>query len=57
MLAVIGSLVFLANRDWQAGGNQGPDALAAAFDAYTDVVIPALAGHWPRLSNAGLAAA
>lgn len=46
MLAVIGSLVFLANRDWQAGGNQGPDALAAAFDAYTDVVSPALAGHW-----------
>jgi AcrR family transcriptional regulator len=46
LAAVIGSLVFLANRDWRGGDNQGPDAMAAAFDAYADEVITALAGHW-----------
>ena len=46
LAAVIGSLVFLANRDWRAGGDQGPDAMSAAFDAYADEVISALAGHW-----------
>jgi AcrR family transcriptional regulator len=46
LAAVIGAMVFLANKDWQAGQDQGSDALAAAFDAYADAVIPALAGHW-----------
>ena len=46
LAAVIGSLVFLANRDWRAGDDQGPEAMSAAFDAYADQVIPALAGHW-----------
>ncbi len=46
LAAVIGSLVFLANRECRADGNQGPDAMAAAFDAYADEVMPALAGHW-----------
>jgi AcrR family transcriptional regulator len=48
LAAVIGSLVFLANRDWRAGDDQSPEAMSAAFDAYADEVIPALAGHWAR---------
>ena len=44
--AVIGALVFLANKDWQASDTESPEDLAAAFDAYADAVIPALAGHW-----------
>lgn len=31
---------------WQASGTESPEDLAAAFDAYADAVIPALAGHW-----------
>src|SRR5215469_6653189 len=46
LAAVIGAMVFLANKDWQASGEESPADLAAAFDAYADVVIPALAGHW-----------
>ena len=46
LAAVIGSLVFLANRDWRAGDDQGPEAMSAAFDVYADLVLPALAGHW-----------
>jgi AcrR family transcriptional regulator len=46
LAAMIGALVFLANRDWQAGGNQDPEALVAAFDAYADAALPALSGHW-----------
>ena len=46
LAAMIGALVFLANRDWQAGDNQDPEALVAAFDAYADAALPALAGHW-----------
>jgi AcrR family transcriptional regulator len=49
LAAVIGSLVFLANRDWRAGDDQSPEAMSAAFDAYANEVIPALAGHWGRL--------
>jgi AcrR family transcriptional regulator len=46
LAAMIGALVFLANRDWQAGDNQDPEALVAAFDAYADAALPALSGHW-----------
>jgi AcrR family transcriptional regulator len=46
LAAMIGALVFLANRDWQAGDNQDPEALVAAFDAYADTALPALSGHW-----------
>jgi AcrR family transcriptional regulator len=46
LAAVIGALVFLANKDWQASDTESPEDLAAAFDAYADAVIPALAGHW-----------
>ena len=46
LAAVIGAMVFLANKDWQAGDKESPEDLAAAFDAYADAVIPALAGHW-----------
>ena len=38
--------MFLANKDWQASDTESPEDLAAAFDAYADAVIPALAGHW-----------
>jgi hypothetical protein len=46
LAAVIGALVFLANRDGQAGTTLGADEMTAAFDAYADQVRPALAGHW-----------
>ena len=46
LAAVIGAMVFLANKDWQASDKESPEDLAAAFDAYADAVIPALAGHW-----------
>jgi AcrR family transcriptional regulator len=46
LAAVIGSVVFLANRDWLAAGSEDPEAMAAAFDRYADEVRPALAGHW-----------
>ena len=46
LAAVIGALVFLSDRDWRAGDNPEPDAMAATFDAYVDVVVPALSGHW-----------
>lgn len=46
LAAVIGSVVFLANRDWLAAGSQDPEAMAAAFDSYADALRPALAGPW-----------
>jgi AcrR family transcriptional regulator len=46
LAAVIGAMVFLANKDWQASDKESPEDLVAAFDAYADAVIPALAGHW-----------
>jgi AcrR family transcriptional regulator len=46
LAAVIGALVFLSDRDWRAGDNPEPDAMAATFDAYVDAVVPALSGHW-----------
>jgi AcrR family transcriptional regulator len=48
LAAVIGALVFLANRDWRDGDVQSPQAMAAAFDAYADQVIPALTCRWIR---------
>jgi len=46
LAAVIGALVFLANRDLRAAGHLDPEAMTAAFDAYADAAAPALAGHW-----------
>jgi AcrR family transcriptional regulator len=46
LAAMIGMLVYLANRDWRAGMDQSPEAMAAAFDAYADELTPALTGHW-----------
>jgi AcrR family transcriptional regulator len=46
LAAVIGALVFLANRDWQAGDDQSPEAMSALFGAYADQVIPALTQRW-----------
>lgn len=46
LAAVIGALVFLANRDWRAGRSQDREAMTAAFGAYADAVVPALTGHW-----------
>ena len=48
LAAVIGALAFLANRDLRASDDQSPQAMAAAFDAYADQVIPTLTGHWDR---------
>ena len=46
LAAVIGALVSLAHREMQARDSQGPEAIAAAFDAYADQLTPALTGHW-----------
>jgi hypothetical protein len=46
LAAVIGTLVFLANRDSRDPDSLTPQALAEAFDAYADALMPALAGHW-----------
>ena len=46
LAAMIGALVFLANRDLRAAGDLDPEAMTAAFDAYADAAAPALAGHW-----------
>jgi AcrR family transcriptional regulator len=46
LAAIIGALVFLANRDWRDGDDQSPEAMAAAFDAYAGQIIPALTGRW-----------
>ena len=40
LAAVIGAMVFLANKDWQASDKESPEDLAAAFDAHADAVIP-----------------
>lgn len=45
LAAVIGAIAFLATRDWEAGSGD-PEAMAAAFDAYADALMPAIAGHW-----------
>jgi AcrR family transcriptional regulator len=46
LAAMIGALVFLANRELRAGDDLSLEAMTAAFDAYADAVVPALAGHW-----------
>jgi AcrR family transcriptional regulator len=46
LAAVIGTLVFLANRDSPGPDPLTPEAQAEAFDAYADSLMPALAGHW-----------
>ena len=46
LAAVIGALVFLANRDLRAAGDLDPETMTAAFDAYAAAAAPALAGHW-----------
>jgi AcrR family transcriptional regulator len=48
LAAMIGMLAYLANRDLRSGGDQSPEAMAAAFDAYADELTPALTGHWTR---------
>jgi len=51
LAAMIGALVFLANRDLRAGDDLSLEAMTTAFDAYADAVIPALAGHWTTSST------
>jgi AcrR family transcriptional regulator len=46
LAAVIGALVFLANRDWRAGDDHSPEAMSALFGDYADQVIPALTSRW-----------
>lgn len=46
LAALIGAVIVLANHEWREQGAAGPEAMAAAFDAYADLMIPALAGHW-----------
>jgi len=43
---VFGGLTFLANRDWRARGGGSVTSMLAAFDAFADQLVPAVAGHW-----------
>lgn len=43
---VFGGLTFLANRDWRERGVGGVTSMLAAFDAFADQLVPAVAGHW-----------
>ena len=46
LAGIIGAVVFLALRDWRAGDDQSPEAMAAVFDSYADALVPALTGRW-----------
>lgn len=46
LAAVVGSLMFLAIRDWQCGGGESTETMATAFDTYAAETIPALTGRW-----------
>ena len=46
LAGIIGAVVFLALRDWRAGDDQSPEAMAAAFDSYAGALVPALTGRW-----------
>ena len=46
LAAMFGAIGFLASREWQEQGSPGPEAMAAAFDAYADQATAALSGHW-----------
>jgi AcrR family transcriptional regulator len=46
LAAVFGAIVFLADREWRDQGSAGPEAMAAAFDAYAGQLTATLAGHW-----------
>ncbi|HEY2508848.1 MAG TPA: TetR family transcriptional regulator [Streptosporangiaceae bacterium] len=48
LAAVFGAIVFLANQEWIEQGATGSEAMAAAFDAYADQLLPSVAGHWIR---------
>jgi AcrR family transcriptional regulator len=43
---VFGGLTFLANRDWRARGGGSVASMLAAFDAFAEQLVPAVAGHW-----------
>jgi MftR C-terminal domain len=55
LAALIGTLAFLADREWQASDGD-PAAMAAAFDGYADALLPAIAGHWGSPAGRGAAA-
>jgi hypothetical protein len=46
LAAMIGALVFLANRERQAGSDRSAEAMSAAFGACADEATSAFAGHW-----------
>ena len=46
LAGISGAVVCLALRDWRAGDDQSPEAMAAAFDSYADALVPALTGRW-----------
>ena len=43
---MFGGLTFLANRDWRDRGGGSVTLMLAAFDAFADQLVPALADHW-----------
>jgi AcrR family transcriptional regulator len=46
LAAVFGAIVFLANQEWIDQDSSSPEAMAVAFDAYADQLLPALTGRW-----------
>jgi AcrR family transcriptional regulator len=46
LAAMIGALVYLADSECRVDDSPDPDMMAAAFDAYADVIASALTGHW-----------
>jgi hypothetical protein len=46
LAAMFGSLLFLANREWNSEGHGTVEAMLATFDAYADGLNPSLFGHW-----------
>lgn len=48
LAAVFGAITFLADREWRDQGSAGPEAMAAAFDAYAGQLTATFAGHWKQ---------
>jgi AcrR family transcriptional regulator len=48
LIAVYGTLVALAHRDWRTQGSGGTEVMLAKFDAYADELGAAIAGSWDK---------
>jgi AcrR family transcriptional regulator len=46
LIAIYGTLMALAHREWRAYGCGGAEGILVEFDAYADQLGPTIAGHW-----------